>query len=319
MEQLKDRIAEEYCAGVPTYEGGILPAFGDALRAAAKPVAGTVCMILCLIFVSAVIKAASDALSPGNTAPDLCVALACSCTAFETLRRSAEAVRLGFEGVTVLMDTMSGAMCMMYGLTGNVAAGSSSVSVIMLALQIVRLISGRILLPLILACFGASLLSVFGFDAGLSGVCGAVKRAVTLLCAVSGAAVCALLTYQTVIAKAADTAAMRAVKFASSSFIPIIGSSLSESAAAVKTAIGAVRVSAGAGGAVSLALLTLPPALTVAASKLCMRLASFLCSVLGITSLGSFFDDCGSVLSVLLALTLTVSVVFTVACSLFCV
>ena len=204
MQELQNSIAEKYCSGIPMYESEqVAPALLSALKENMKPALGSLCLILGLVFVSALMKAFSDAVSPDGASVDLCVRLLCSISVGEALRQSFLAVRLSLSGIAVLMDTMSAGMCMLYGLTGNVAGGSASVSVIMLVLQTVRLLSDRILMPLILACFGAALLSGLGFDNGLSSVCGVVRSAVVFLCAVCAAVVCGVLAYQTVIAKAA--------------------------------------------------------------------------------------------------------------------
>ena len=189
----------------------------------------------------------------------------------------------------------------------------------MLVLQIMRLVSDKVLFPLTFMLFGVSLLSALGFDAGAKHISKTVKRAAVFLCSASGAIVCAVLSYQTVIAKAADGAALRTVKFASASFVPIVGSSLSESVSAVSTAISAVKSAAGAGGVISLCVIILPAVVSVVLSKLCVRVCSSLCTLLDVGALTAFFDECGEILSVLLAVVLTVSVIFTVACALFCI
>ena len=238
---------------------------------------------------------------------------------YEALKRSYDAVIMSLSGMAVLMDAMSAAMCAVYGLTGNVAGGSASVTTLMFVLQAVRLVSDKILLPLIFACFGCSVLSASGFGDGLSGIPATVKRAVTFLCGASAAVVCAVLSYQTVIAKAADSAVLKTVKFASSSFLPIVGSSLSESVNAVSSAIGAIKTASGVGGVISLVVLTVPAAVSVASSVFCVKLCSFLCGILQTEKLKAFFDDCGELLSMLLAVQLTVSVIFAASCALFCI
>ena len=320
MQELESYIAEEYCKGVNIYGAeGAADALLSALKENAKPALGSVMLILGLVFAAALIKSFSSALSENSTPVDICVSLICSVAVYESLKYAYDAVSAALSGIGILMDTMSAAMCAMYGLSGNIAAGSSAVSVLMLSLQIMRVISGRILLPLVLICFGCSLVSGFGFDAGLSGVSNTVKRAVTFLCAASAAVVCALLSYQTVIAKAADSAALKTVKFASSSFIPVIGSSLSESVSAVSTALLSVRAAAGAGGVISVGIIIIPAVMTVISSKLCMRLSSSLCGLFDLDGLKAFFDSNNEILSVLLAVMLTSGVIFTVACALFCI
>ena len=320
MQDLQSRIANEYCGGITTYNS---EAAADAIFSAftdnAKPALGSLCLLLGLVFVAALIKSFSSALTEHTAPADICVSLICSAAVYGSLKFSYEAVSAALSGIGILMDTMSVAMCAMYGLTGNIAAGSSAVSVLMLSLQIMRLISGRILLPLILICFGCSLLNGLGFDAGLSGVSAAVKRAAVFLCTASAVAVCALLSFQTVIARGTDNAALRTVKFASSSFIPVVGSSLSESVSAVSSALSSVKAAAGAGGVISIGVIVIPAALTVMSSKLCMRLSAGLCGMLGMDKLESFFEDSNDILSLLLAVMLTSGVIFSVACALFCI
>lgn len=320
MQELQSYIASEYCAGVVTYGSDeAANALFSALKENAKPALGSLCLLLGLVLAAALIKSFSAALSEHTAPADICVSLICSVAVYESVKYSYDAVSAALTGIGILMDTMSVAMCAMYGLAGNIAAGSSAVSILMLALQIMRLISGRVLFPLILICFGTSLLSGFGFDSGLSGVSNVVKRAAVLLCTVSATVVSALLSYQTVIAKTADNAALKTVKFASSSFIPVVGSSLSESVSAVGTALSSVRAASGAGGVISIGVTVIPAALAVISSKLCMRLSAGLCGMFDLDKLKGFFDNGNDILSLLLAVILTSGVIFSVACALFCI
>ncbi|MBR4255870.1 MAG: hypothetical protein IKQ18_01805 [Clostridia bacterium] len=320
MQELQNYIASEYCGGITLYgQGEAEDALFSSFRDGIKPALSSALILFGLIITAALVKHFVSAVSDSTGATDLCAALLCSIAAFEVLRRAYDAVQASLSAVAILMDTMSAAMCAMYGLTGNIVGGSSSASTLMLALQITRLLSDKILFPLSLILFGVSLISVFGFDAGMKHISKTVKRATVFLCTAAGAVLCAVLSYQTVIAKAADGAAIKAVKFASSSFIPIIGSSLSESVTAVTTSIAAVRGAAGAGGVISLLVIVIPAVLSVVLSKLCMRASSALCAFLEADALQTFFDECNDVLSVLLSVILTVSVVFSAACALFCI
>ena len=320
MQELQSYIANEYCPGVTIYgadeaKDALLSAVGGGL----KPALVSVSVLLGLIIIAALLRTFASALSENKEIYDLCVCLICSVAVYEVLKRAYDAVSVSLSGIAILMDTMSAAMCAMYGLTGNIIGGTSAVSTLMLVLQIMRLVSDKLLFPLTLTLFGVSLLSVLGFDAGAKHISKTVKRAAVFLCSASGAVVCAVLSYQTVIAKAADGAALRTVKFASSSFIPIVGSSLSESVSAVTTAISTVKSAAGAGGVISVCVIILPAVISVVLSKLCIRVCSSLCTVLDVGALTAFFDECGEILSVLLSVILTVSVIFIVACALFCI
>ena len=211
----------------------------------------------------------------------------------------------------MLMDSMIAVMCAMYGLTGSVVGGSAAVTVLMAVMQAVRLVCTKLLLPLILFCLGASVLSGLGFSAGADKVVNTVKRAVIFICGAAGAVVCFALAYQTVIVKTADGAALRALKFGASSFIPVIGASLSESLSSVTSA------HAGLGGVLSILALTLPPLLLILSCRLALKAGSLLSSMLGLDRAGALFEDGCSILSILSAAVITVGAVFTVACGLF--
>lgn len=320
MQELQSYIASEYCPGVKLYGADeAADALFSSLKDGLKPALVSLSVLLGLIIVAALLKAFSSAVSDNSGIYDFCVCLICSAAAYEVLKNAYGAVSVSLTGIAVLMDTMSAAMCAVYGLTGNIVGGTSSVSTLMLALQVMRLVSDKLLFPLCLSLFGVSLVSVLGFDAGLKRISKTVRRAAVFLCSASGTAVCAVLSYQTVVARAADGAALRTVKFASSSFIPIIGSSLSESVYAVTTSISAVKAAAGAGGIISICVIVLPAVVSVVLSKFCIRVCSSLSSLLEVGALSLFFDECGEILSILLSVILTASVVFTVACALFCI
>ncbi len=315
MQELQGYITENYFPELPSYDAAdLLPDVG----AEVKPVLGALFILLLVSLGAAVLKAAAEAFYPGAPFTDAAVCLLCSSSAYGILKRAYDAVSYSFQCVSALMDSMTAVMCVSYGFDGKITSGASSVTALMFALQALRTVFTSVLFPLILMCFGVSLICRLGFDAGLSRVCRTASRAATLMLSAGGAVICAVLSYQTVITRSADGAALRAVKFASSSFVPVVGSSLSESAAAVSSALKAIRISAGTGGVLSVLALTLPSVAVTACCMLCMRAASFLCSLLGADVPAAFFDDCRSTLSILFAADLSVCVIFTVACALFC-
>lgn len=318
MQDIEKYIVENYCGGAAFYDPS--DAYNTLISSVSEsfqPALSTFFMLLCLSVLAAVIKAFSDALSDDGGAADLCVSLVVALTVYETVKYAYAAVNTALTGIAVLMDSMTGVMAVMYGLTGNIVGGSSSVTVLMLVLQIIRVVNDKILMPLILVCFGVSVVSGFGFNFGLNEFGRVVKRAVTVLCALSGAVVCAVLVYQSVISRSADNAALRSVRFASASFVPIVGSALSESAATVISALSAVRSAAGIGGVIAVLAAVIPSVVTVVFCKLCMYASSFICRTLGVEKTAGFFDDCSHILSMLLSVDITVSLIFIVACSIF--
>lgn len=319
MTETETYIIENYCSDLTYYERGtdFFSALSDSFKSAFAPAIGSLCLIACLVVALAAVKALTDSFSTDGAPFTLCMTLICSGVIYASVKTAYDAAQICLTGIDLLMDSMIAVMCASYGLSGSVVGGSVAVTVLMAVMQAVRLVSTKLLLPLIFFCLGASLLSGLGFNAGTAGITLAVKRAVIFLCAASGAVICFALAYQTVIVKTADCATLRALKFGASSFVPIIGASLSESLSSVISALASVRAHAGLGGILSILALTLPPLLVIIACRLALKTGSLLSSSLGLEQTGTLFEDGCSLLSVLSAAVITVSAVFIVACGLF--
>ena len=319
MTETETYILERYAKDLTFYENGFdfFASLSEALKTALRPALGPLCMIVCLVVAAAAVKAFSDSVSSEGAPFTMCMTLICSGVIYASVKTAYDAALYCLQGIDILMDSMIAVMCAMYGLSGSVAGGSAAVTVLMAVMQAVRLICTKLLMPLVLFCLCGSAISGFGFDAGAGKLVGAVKKAVIFLCTAAGSVVCFALAYQTVIIKTADGAALRTLKFGASSFVPIVGASLSESLSTVLSALSAVRSYAGLGGILSITVLTLPPVVLIAACRLSLRAGSFLSELFGLGKAASLFEDGCSVLSILSAIVITVGAVFSVSCGLF--
>ena len=319
MTETEKYIIENYCKDLTYYENGagFFGVLSDSFKSAFQPAIGSLCLIVCLIVAAAAVKALSDSVLTDSAPFTLCMTLVCSGVILASVKTAYDAAKVCLTGIDALMDSMIAVMCALYGLSGSIVGGSAAVTVLMAVMQAVRLVCTKLLLPLITVCLGCSLLSGLGFNTGLKGAANAVRRAVVFLCAASGTVICFALAYQTVIVKTADGAALRTLKFGASSFIPIIGASLSESLSSVISAISAVRAYAGLGGILSILALTVPPVVIIITCRLALKAGSLLSSTLGLEYTAPLFEDGCSLLSVLLAVVITVSAVFCIACGLF--
>lgn len=135
---------------------------------------------------------------------------------------------------------------------------------------------------------------------GLSSVTGILKRSLTLIITAASMIYVTVLSYQTELAAAADSVLSRSVKFAVSSSIPIIGSSVGDAVRTTMSSFSVIKNSSGALGIVVILLLTVPIAaellimslsysITASAAKLlgCEREASLLTELRTVTDFAS--------------------------------
>ena len=119
-----------------------------------------------------------------------------------------------------------------------------------------------------------------------------------------------LLGLQTTLAAGSDTLALRTVRFAAGSFLPVVGGSVSEAMKTVAGSIAYLRTLAGTGGILVLFLFFLPTFLTVLTTRIVFMLCGALAELLEAKSEGRVLSELASVYGFFLAV---IAAVFTMA------
>ena len=127
---------------------------------------------------------------------------------------------------------------------------------------------------------------------------------------------CAVLSYQTVLSRAADSVTMRAVRFTLSGTVPIIGGAVSEAASTVAAGFSLVNRTVGGLGAALLLWQMLPPICEVILLRAALSLSAALASLLGMTREADILRDCASIGGFLLAIVIAASVLYLLMLSL---
>ncbi len=114
---------------------------------------------------------------------------------------------------------------------------------------------------------------------------------------------------QNTLAKSADSLGLRTVKFAMSSFIPMVGGTVADAFSAVREGMGAVRLLTGMGGIWVLVLLVLPMAVSVWCFSLSLSVCHTTAELLDCSQSARLIGDTRSILQLFSAL-LWLSVTF---------
>ncbi len=93
-------------------------------------------------------------------------------------------------------------------------------------ISFVQLFTGKIFTSVVAIALAMSALSAIG-DGGISSIVGGIKSLFVFILGIATTVLSASLGLQTMIAGSADSASMRAAKYAASSMIPMVGSSIS--------------------------------------------------------------------------------------------
>lgn len=230
----------------------------------------------------------------------LCLALVSFSSLQESLNLATETLKniqrffLASLPVTTVLLTLSGAP----GTAGTLASSLNFV------LSAVSTVISTFLSPLFNALFAFS--AVDGIlDGGLSGLLAFFKKALKTLCILFFTLVSATLSLQNALAAAADSVAMRSVRFAAGTFIPVVGSLVGESTKTLAASFTAVKTECGVLCILALLYVLLRPILCIAVQKLFLGFSSAFAEILGEKHLQSYLKSLSGLFDLLLALIIS--------------
>lgn len=177
--------------------------------------------------------------------------------------------------------------------SGNVAAAASYNAVVMYFCEAAAALCASVLKP-ILACMLVFAVTQ-AMNPDLMGITSTLRNALTIIIGFVMTLFLGIIGLQTLVGRGAEGLAVRAGKYAVSSFVPIIGYSLSESYKAVSLSLSAIRTSIGSFGIIVLCLYMLSPVITVWVYKTACVFSAWICRLIGSERLGAMMQGLGDV------------------------
>ena len=229
------------------------------------------------------------------------------------LRQSLSGVsrlRAWFEMLCTLAGSMLPMMGTLYALGGNVGAAAANHTVMSVFLSVAQMLCTRAVLPVAGICLLLAVCDALTGRAALKPLGNLIKRTFTLGFSFLMLLLSFLLGLQTTLAAGSDTLALRTVRFAAGSFLPVVGGSVSEAMKTVAGSISYLRTLAGSGGILVLFLFFLPTFLTVLITRIVFLLCGALAELLEAKSEGRVLSELASVYGFFLAV---IAAVFTMA------
>lgn len=198
---------------------------------------------------------------------------------------------------------------------GSAAAGAGYYGVMLIICESAGILADTILVPFLSAVLAVTLVSAINPSLDLGSLAESVKKLVIWLLGIVMTLFTGLLSIQSFAGAAADNLSARAVKFAASSFIPVIGGSVSEAYSAVKGSIGVIRTSVGVIGVIIMSVIVAKPLLTLLAVKLAVWIGATINDIFGISNSGGLLKSINSVLSIGVSILAAYSIMFVISTS----
>lgn len=208
--------------------------------------------------------------------------------------------------VTAALITLT-ALSAMRGAVQTAALGSMGMAFF---LSVMETVCSGVLFPFLRVCTGLSLASSVSDGNVLPQISVFLRRQFLWLVGGLMMLLCAVLSYQSVLARAADSVTMRAVKFTLSGAIPIIGGAVGEASSAVAAGFSLAQKTVGVLGIAAILWQILPTVCTVFLTRTVFSASAALASVLGMKTEGAVLDECASIAGFLLAVCIAAAVIY---------
>ncbi|MGN1132007.1 MAG: hypothetical protein ACI4RL_03815 [Ruminococcus sp.] len=196
---------------------------------------------------------------------------------------------------------------------GQSVTGASYYSFVVMAGEGITWLSSHLIAPLLSVFLGVSVTSSVSSDIKLDGIIRELSKFIKWVIAFVMTVFSGLLTFKTLITTAADTVSTRAVRFTLSSFIPIVGSALSEAYKTIQGSMTLLKTGLGVFVIISVVIVFLPVVINCLLWIISLNISSGVADMLGVKAPSSVLKCCSSVLSTLLVIILCVMAIYVIS------
>lgn len=160
-------------------------------------------------------------------------------------------------------------------------------------------------------CFTAlSVASGISGSSRIGGVTRILKKAAYIVITTAMAVFLTVLSIQSVVGSTADTAATKTAKFFISSFVPIIGPSISESLGSLKGCIGLLKSSVGIYAVIAVLIMLIPVIIKIIILKLTLTFSADVSEMFSVNAIKFVLESLNQALSIVLAVVLCSGLMF---------
>lgn len=201
-------------------------------------------------------------------------------------------------------------MAVIMASSGSVAGSASYYAVMIGAGEGVSQLSSKIIVPLLNMFLGLSITSSVSPSVNLSGFMSMISKSVKWLLGFAMTIFTAVLTFRQLISVSVDNVSTRAVRFTLNSFIPIVGSALSDAYKVVQGSIGLLKSGIGIIVILSVTIVFMPMILQGVMWMFTLWIGKSTAEVLNLNGPAKLLENISSVFSTLIAVLLCIMSIY---------
>lgn len=181
------------------------------------------------------------------------------------------------------------------------------------AVTVLETLCASLVLPLLSALLCVNTCAKICGGDMLSGFSALIKSSVKTVLSFCTVGMGLVLAFQGVIAKSADTAAVKGVKFVLGNAVPVVGGALADAAGTLTSSLGLLRASVGIASAAVICLIFALPIIKLLLWKLVFDGASAVAHALSLKKESGFFSEMSEIVGFLAAVGASIAIFFIIA------
>ncbi len=292
---------------------------GDTLKAALSPAVKMMSLTLGLVLIASALTALKGLLRNDSLASlfefisGLCIMLAL----YSSISDLFALASLYLTQLSSIISAMVPLMLAIGTAGGNLSGSLVSSNAMMLGLAFVEMLAVHGLYPVLQICFGLTAASGIGGGLRLDGISKLVRGVFTWILGFIAAAISAVMSFQNAIAARADSLSMRAVKFAASKAVPVVGGIAGDAVTTVAGSLSLVRTTVGTIGVILIVMLTLPMIVNVLLSQLGVVISQTAADMIGLEREKKLLGEVSGLFGFLAAVCVIAALMFIYALAVF--
>ncbi|MGN0558967.1 MAG: hypothetical protein ACI4IS_05935 [Acutalibacteraceae bacterium] len=275
----------------------------------------TIGTVLAIMLLYAVFDSYKDSLkiSPTQQVLDTVVTLCITCAIVIPVTSVISSSTSAIKSAGTFMLSYIPIMAVVLIASGRQLAGSSYYASMILAGEGVVQISSNVITPVLNGFLGISVTSAVTPNINLKGVTQLLNKLIKWSLAFIMTVFSAFLTFKSIIATAVDNVSVRAVRFTLSSFIPIVGSALSEAYKTVQSSVNMLKSGIGVLVIIAVGFIFLPVISQCLIWMISLNISKSVGEVLNLTLPCTLIGNVISVISTLFAVITCIMSVFIIS------
>ena len=277
---------------------------GDALK--------SFCMLTVILIISSIFNTLSSSFKSNsiknsfNIASAICVSI----TVFNLCTSITENASSYLTGLCKAMECFSPLMASLYILTGNITSGGIASASFVLFISVIENFLIYFMMPIISICICFSIIKSLGGCFDLSGISKLLKNTFTGVTVFVMSIFMFVLSCKSILSQSTDSISIKTAKFAISSFIPIVGSTVNDALRTVTSSIALIKNSCGVIAIIIVALIMLPAIISLLLHRLLFNISGAIAKCLKCDNECTVIEEASSVCGFMLALVLCTCILF---------